>query len=423
MLKKILALCAALALSVTVLAGCNNDDSEKTKSTTKNESSQNNKEEMGMKAPVADGKIDVTKGPTENMLTRSVMREGDRSRLAAKLQNAIDNPQEMTTIAYFGDSITAGSSASAMNQYTTKFTKWWENNISMYCETVNAGIGATDSYLAVHRAESDVLSKNPDIIFIEFINDQNNEFYKSTMDSLVRKCLSAEGSPAVILVEMTMDNGTTPQQAHSVVAEAYDIPVISYYDAVFPEVEAGNIEWSEISPDNIHPNDNGHALLGEMLINYVSSVKDDLDNIDKEIKTELAQSPTGDIYANATMADRDSDLITVVDEGSFSKKTFTSSVHPNGWSTTTAGSFTFEVEARNIGMLYLKDKAGRYGMVKIYVDGEEVKSINADFTGGWGSYACMEQFYTSDETAKHTVTVEMPEGEKTKFDIYKLLIS
>ena len=431
MTKKIIALLAALSLSVTMLAGCGNDDSKKEETTTTTVASgdenstpdDSDKEEDKLKAPVADAPIDIKNGATENMLIRSVFRKGDLSRLASKLQYALDNKKEMTNIVFLGDSITAGSSAASSNQYVNQFARWWEENISFYVNVVNAGIGATDTYLAVHRAERDVLSNDPDIIFIEFINDANNSFYKTAMDSLVRKCLSYESQPAVILVEMTMEDGTCPQEVHTQIAEHYDIPVISYHDAVLPEIQAGNLTWREISPDNIHPNDAGHKLLAQLLKNFITEVRDDLSNIDQTIKTEIPEAAMGDKYADAIVANRDSAEVVVTDEGTFTE---TPSFYQNftkGWGTTTGGTITFEVEAKNIGMVYNKNVSGTYGIAKITVDGVEVKTINADFPGGWGSYACMEEFFAGDEKAKHTVTIEIGDTGKTNFDIYSLLIS
>lgn len=442
MTKKLLAICAAVMLTLSVMTGCSKDDA----ASSDNGSSQNSSSQAetsaadsseadtstddskpegdpNLKAPVADGPIDAHDGPTDNMLTRSILREGDTSRLVAKLKRATDGNKEITKICYLGDSITAGSVASSNNQYTNRFTRWFEDNVSYYVDSQNAGIGATDSYLAVHRAERDVLAYEPDIIFIEFINDADNDFYKSAMDSLVRKCLAAENAPAVILIEMTMEDGTCPQNVHSQIGEAYDLPVISYHDAVLPEVEAGNISWKSISPDNIHPNDDGHVMLGKMLINYVKGVYEKMDTLSDEITTELPESPTGDVFANATLVNRDSDVINVTDEGGFTEAPAFQGYFSNGWGTTSGGTMTFEVEARNIGLVYNKNVDGTYGTAAISVDGGEAKMINADFPGGWGSYACSEQVYTSDATAKHTVTITILDGDKQNFDIYSLLIS
>lgn len=40
-----------------------------------------------------------------------------------------------------------------------------------------------------------------DIIVIEFINDADDEFYESCMDSLVRMCLEQDNNPAVMILE------------------------------------------------------------------------------------------------------------------------------------------------------------------------------------------------------------------------------
>ncbi len=385
-----------------------------------------------LKAPVNDGKIDVSNGVTENMLIRSVYRQGDTSRLAEKLRAAeslannkeLKGPEKaelMTKVAFLGDSITAGSQASSDNQYTKVLQTWWEDRFSFYASWNNAGIGATDSYLAVHRVDNDVLAEQPDIIFIEFINDSDSDFYKATMDSLVRKCLSLENKPAVILIEMTMEDGTCPQNVHTQIAETYDLPVISYHDAVLPEVQAGNIKWTEISPDNIHPNDVGHRMLGDMLINFISGVADSMDSAPEPTEfKEDTPSPTGDKYHDAILADNNAPEVYITDNDGFDMESSPWNFQ-NGWRTITGGSITFEIEFKNLGMLYYKTVSGEGGTATINIDGNDVSMLDADFSGGWGDYACNSELYTSDERALHTVTVTVPVGQK--FEILRWMIS
>ena len=50
---------------------------------------------------------------------------------------------------------------------------------------INVGIGATDSYLGVHRVTADVLDKEPNLVLVEFaVNDSNTNFYKKHMTTL-----------------------------------------------------------------------------------------------------------------------------------------------------------------------------------------------------------------------------------------------
>ncbi len=444
--KKILALALSLSLAAFCFTGCTDSDDDSASTTTSSSQTESSAETADadseeetesdtdeLKAPVSDTAIDVSEGATENMLTRSILYEGDTSRLAEKIQAALDNAADdsltteektanATKIAFLGDSITAGSQAtSSSNTYTKQYQTWWEENISYYVEGINAGIGATDSYLAVHRVDTEVLAEEPDIIFIEFINDTDTEFYKTTMDSLIRKCLAAPNNPAVILVEMTMEDGTCPQNVHSEIGEYYDIPIISYHDAVLPEVEAGNIAWTDISPDNIHPNDEGHIMLGQLLSNFTQTVMDNLDSIETTstaFDTSL-ESPTGDKYANATLCDNTSELVTVT-EGDFSEQTSAWNFQ-DGWRSSTGGTITFEMEFQNLGILYYKTTDGKSGTATITIDGVEVADVNADFTDGWGDYACNEELVSLDESGTHTVTVSVPEGEN--FEILRWMIS
>lgn len=41
--------------------------------------------------------------------------------------------------------------------------------------------------------------------------------------------------------------------------------MISYHDAIWPELSGGNLAWSAVSPDNIHPNDVGHRLIADLV--------------------------------------------------------------------------------------------------------------------------------------------------------------
>lgn len=448
-MKKLLALSLSLCMACLAFAGCGSSDSSSSSSSAGGETSsaaENSDAEESTadeseaepvvddsvsaqllaQYPVNDGAVDVSQGATENMLARAILNEGDSSRLAEKLDYAINNPKETTKICFLGDSITAGSGAnSSTNQYVNQFKSWWEENISYYVDVTNAGIGATDSYIGVHRAQRDCIDLEADIIVIEFINDANDDFYASCMDSLVRKCLAQENNPAVFILEPSCEGGSSPQDAHLKIAQAYDIPMISYHDAVIPEIEAGNFEWSDISPDNVHPNDDGHVIMGQCLTNYCTKVMESLDTIEK-VSTpfdESTESPTGDVFANASLGSRDSsDTVTTTDEGTFTNvaefQKFT-----GGWGTTTGGSITFEITCRNLGMMYLKTIDGNTGMVSINIDGEDVATIDGDFPNGWGDYAKADPVYTSDETATHTVTVTVVDGDAQNFQILNWLVS
>lgn len=405
MLIKRLFITALSVMMAACLTGCS--DSEKGKSMP-----------TGLKAPVSPEPISLDSLPTANMLARANRYNGDRARILEKIRAAEEGGS--TKIAFIGDSITAGSSAMPENRYTAQFIEWWKENVSRSVESVNAGIGATDSYLAVHRVDKDVLAYDPDIIFIEFINDGNTELHKSAMESLVRKCLSQENNPAVILIEMTMEDGTCPQDVHSEVADFYKLPMISYHDAVLPEVEAGTIIWKDISPDNIHPNDAGHKLLGRLLADFIEGVRADREKIKGDVKAfdSESESLAGDRFKNATIVGRDEAKVT---ENNGFDGAVRSDVFKDGWAAENGGTITFEAEFKSLGVVFQKTVDGRSGTARVLIDGLEFERLEADFPGGWGDFPTSREVVDLEKTGTHTVTITVPEGKR--FEVLRLLIS
>lgn len=66
------------------------------------------------------------------------------------------------TIAFLGGSITQASG------YRVQFEDWFKKSYpDVLLSTINAGIGGTGSDLGVVRMGSDVLAKNPDLVFVD----------------------------------------------------------------------------------------------------------------------------------------------------------------------------------------------------------------------------------------------------------------
>jgi len=134
-------------------------------------------------------------------------------------------------------------------------------------------------------------------------------------------------------------------------------------------------------------------------------------------------APTGDVFADATIGSRQTeDIVKTTDEGTFTDVT-TFQKFTDGWGTTTGGTIKFEITAKNIGMIYYMTVDGQSGVAAVKVDGEDVATINADFTSGWGNYAKAQQIYSSDEVATHTVEVTVVDDTKPNFQILNWLIS
>lgn len=359
---------------------------------------------------------------TEDMIRRAVVNPGNTARLADAMKRA--QAGEKITIGTIGGSITQGTAASTTDErYANRALQWWAKTFpKAQLDFVNAGIGATDSYIGVHRVDADLLSKKPDVVIVEFsVNDTDAALNLQTYDSLVRKILQAENHPAVILLFTTQEDGTSLQDAHMQIGSAYNLPMISYKNAVLPEIEAGKFTWKDISPDNIHPNSVGHGIIGELLWSYFNSVYAKLDQIDTSDLTFTATPVTKDLYAKGQLLD--SKTLTPKTMQGF-EQAEVSNQFPNDWTTKEGGELTFEVTGSNIGVLYYKTVDGKSGQYCVYVDDRLIQVLDGDFTGGWGNYAQAQQVYTSDTPSTHTVTIKQLEGtDLTQFTVLGLLVS
>lgn len=361
---------------------------------------------------------------TDEMYARATeFLEGDLTRLAKAMRKAQDG--EPVTIGVIGGSITEKYSASTYEKcYASYVQKWWEERFpDTEITFINAGIGGTSSYLGVHRADEDLLYAEPDMVVVEFsVNDGNDNFFKKSYDNLVRKILFEEQEPAVMLLFTTQKNGTNAQANDSLIGFKYHLPMLSYANAVLPSIEAGEFTWEDISPDEVHPNDRGHAIIGELFYRYMNDVYARLDEIDTEVTPFSEKALTKEVYLDATLLD--SDDIEPVSWGSYEEKAVNWYL-PNNWYTETGDEpIIFEVEAANIGIAYQRTTDGTYGQYEVYVDGEYVYTLDGNFENGWGSTLQPDEVYVSDEPAMHTIEIRKKEGSTgDKFAIVALLIS
>lgn len=432
-LKKQTAALTALLICTSMLAACGNNsggDTTDSISDTQATAAEETASREIVTVPPAENAVDpnvpvnLEEGVTDKMYSRAVFNEGDQTRLAAAMKKA-KNGEEIT-VGVIGGSITQGSLASTpANCYASKFNDWWVNKFpEAKVNFVNAGIGGTNSYLGVHRVDGQLLSYDPDVVIVEFsVNDTDRVMNKYSYDSLVRKILSHSTNPAVMLLFTTMEDGTSLQEVHSEIGSAYDLPMISYHDVVYPEVAAGTLNWKDISPDNIHPNDAGHDIINQLISRYLDGIYEKLDSFTDEPAAFTADSYTNDYYKNARTYSA-ADITAVESEGfEIVEKDFYSQF-PNNWKSTEGGRLVFDLECQNFGVFYMCTTDGKSGKYEIYSDGVRKGTIDADFTGGWGNYGNTYQAVMGTESAAHTIEIKPAEGSEDKgITILGLMVS
>jgi len=212
-------------------------------------------------------------GETE-IVARSLVNQGSTARLEHAMAKA--RRGEPVTFGVIGGSITEGAGANPreQNRWANLVWDWWK---ATYPEAqinyVNAGIGATGSDYGVFRLERDLLHENPDVVVVEFaVNDVNTRASAETLEGIVRQVLAQPNQPAVLLYFCMNNRGENAQPWFSKVGEHYGLPMVSYRDALWPEVAAKRIAFSDITADTIHPNNRGHRYAADFLIALLKPV-------------------------------------------------------------------------------------------------------------------------------------------------------
>ena len=336
---------------------------------------------------------------TREVLDRSILYKGDIARVATFLKKVMRG--EAVTIGFIGGSITQGTAASvASNKYAERFFSWFTTTFPDTTFTyVNVGLGATDSLMGVHRVDNDLLSKDPDLVIVDFtVNDPYEVTYRKSYEGLMRKILKS--GAAVIGLQMMKQDGTNAANEHSRISKHYDIPTVSYKEALWPTDGDKVYTWSEISPDSIHPNDTGHAIVSELLVNYINIVRAQITAAPAPLTT-LPEPATDNPYETGVLLNGSNSTPSTLTGFAVTSGT---PQFPNGWYTTTGGTFVLDVEdTKNLSLLYWKQN-GVSGSVTVKVDGQTVATVESTNPATW-NYAMTESLCSSDTAGSHTIEI------------------
>lgn len=351
----------------------------------------------------------------EEMLKESLVYRGNISKIKSVIEKA--DRGENITVAFLGGSITQGFNATIHeNCYANKTYLWFKNRFpNINVRYVNAGIGATGSIIGVHRVEEQVLSKNPDIVFVDFsVNDKDNKYNKISYESLIRRILSHESKSAIVEVFMSTDSLENVQEQQIEIGKKYNISMVSFRDTIRNEINNGRLKWEDVASDEVHPNDKGHEIISELLINLLEDI-DGENNIVKEEYTELRQPIFGDNYIEGKILNQDN-VEAILNDG-FLIDLDGFQGFKNGWmldSSKDGARLKVEIEGKNIFLLYKKLVEETAGEFKIKVDENNYKDIDTYFENGWGDYSETEVLVEGDKKERHIIEIEVDRSNENK---------
>lgn len=362
--------------------------------------------------------------PTEYdlMLEQSILNIGNPYRLQQKIRAA--QAGEDITIAYIGGSITEGPDVKPAERYVTLSYHEFETN---YCNggkvsCINAGLSGTPSNLGLLRLQRDVLSYEPDIVFVEFaVNDSQDAQEKRCFESLIRTVLQQENEPAVVLIFNRTEDGYTCQSTMGLIGLYYSVPMISVTDAITAEMEAGRLTWDDYSDDTVHPNAYGHRLTADFIA-YLFRLADE-GSWEEYSVPEKSQNKT--IYENVVMVTPDSEdtgSVNITDLGDFRQFRGNRTGFPVQWRAGGTQGMKFTVTGSAVFLIYHRNSTANMGSADVYVNGEKVMTINACDPNGWGDP--FSRLLISSKTVEtYEIEIVPVDGADQIFDVYGIAYS
>ncbi|MCR5322632.1 MAG: SGNH/GDSL hydrolase family protein [Lachnospiraceae bacterium] len=329
----------------------------------------------------------------ESMINRSIANEGDKERLRSLFERAATG--EKLTIAFLGGSITQGCLSSRPETcYAYLVYDWFVRTFPQSDFVyVNAGIGGTTSQFAAARLDEDVLAYRPDFCMVEFsVNDSDNVFFKETYESVVSRLLESGTKPAVMIMHnLFYETGRNAQKQHLSVGKAYGVPCVSVRDAVYPEIEAGRIKISQLSSDGLHPNDDGHAVLAELVISRLENIlRQKTEDVQKNESEEHTYKPriTPDAYCTIKRIQNGNTGVTC--RGFLPDNTPKENmldIFKSGWKASKTGDeIEFTFTGTELGIQYRKTIRRPAPVAVAIIDGDEEHPVilDANFEEDWG---------------------------------------
>jgi len=356
---------------------------------------------------------------TPAMIQRGVVSLGDLARLQAVFARAAEGGD--LVIGVIGGSITEGAAASKPeNRYGNLVAQWWREKFpKAHVRFVNAGIGATGSDIGAHRVAHDLLAQNPDFVVVEFaVNDPADEFHARTYEGVLRQILVSRKQPAVMLLFMVAEGGGSAQDRQAKLGQHYGLPMVSYRDAVWPEIEAGRMKWQDISPDTVHPNDWGHHLCAQLITTAL-----------EQAQAKIAEKAPGAIKPLPPP------LLT--DEFVYAEMLTAKTIKPvrnegwtpvenrrfgPGWQSDKPGStLEFKVRGNTVGVIFWRIK-GDVGRARAQVDDREPVTLEAWFPATWGGYTPYQVVASGLGPGEHLLRVTLledknPESQGHHFEL------
>ncbi|MDD3155675.1 MAG: SGNH/GDSL hydrolase family protein [Victivallaceae bacterium] len=312
---------------------------------------------------------------------------------------------EHLTIGVFGGSITEGAICKDRNDsWSYVLLRKLERRYPKSTFTlINAGIGATGSDYGMLRLERDLLCHKVDLVMLDFaVNDfAGKGGTPATYEACVRQILRAENHPPLILIFMCFESMESEQESQMRIGRHYGLAMLSYQDALAAALQENQFHWSDIAADRVHPNENGHRFLAELLDCFFQSAAQCADPVPE---SALPAALHDRIFSIGKILPPESLAVHFNSGWKFHEEL---SGMPRGWSGCLPGDeFYFSVAARSIFLVFWAIK-GASGRVSVTVDEGIPVELDSYFPEDWGGKKYVRPVACNLPDGEHRVKIRI----------------
>lgn len=340
---------------------------------------------------------------------KGIMNRGNWGNIQKVMDKAASG--QPVTVAFLGGSITQGSLSSTPHTcYAYLVYRWWAEKFPQSRITyVNAGIGGTTSQFGVARVGDDVLRFQPDFVLTEFsVNDDNTPHFQETYEGLVRTILSS-GTALLLMNNVCYDTGDNAERMHIPVAAHYGIPSVSMKSTIYAALQRGELKNRDITPDDLHPNDAGHALVAQVICHLLEKIWAS----PREKTAQLSpRSLTENRYEGSVRYQNHNcqPLLEGFEADPTPQPHITCCFHRGFTAWKKGDSITFTLNCSCVGVQYRKSVKQPTPIAKITVDGTHEMLLDGNFQETWGDCLYLDTVCEGLEKKEHTIQIQIVES-------------
>ncbi len=184
-------------------------------------------------------------------------------------------------IGYFGGSITEGSGASSWHKTS------WRARLTAHLRAsypdaeikeIMAAVGGTGTDLGLCRCGHDLLSGDPDLVFIEFATNDMAMSYRDQLygyENCLRQILGFKNTVDIVCVfsatqgteKLILEGGNFGSRSvQATLAAHYGLPTADPGEALRCAVAQAGGDWLRYTTDRTHPNDDGYGVYTDVMV-------------------------------------------------------------------------------------------------------------------------------------------------------------